>query len=142
MIRTLLHVGMTVPELEIGKAFYELFGLQSRVVGNDLVFRCEGRAQDQIRLMQGAKKKLSYTAFGTDASGMQVLLARTITRGDEQRTNLPWRSTRQGTTDVSAKGLAMSARSRSGPVHAALATSSSSLPTWSVRWRSTPRCWA
>lgn len=75
MIRTLLHVGMTVPELEIGKAFYELFGLQSRVVGNDLVFRCEGRAQDQIRLMQGAKKKLSYTAFGTDASGMQVLLA-------------------------------------------------------------------
>lgn len=75
MIRSLLHVGMTVPELEVGRAFYELFGLQSRVVGNDLVFRCEGRAQDQLRLMQGPKKKLSYTALGTDAAGMQTLLA-------------------------------------------------------------------
>lgn len=76
MIRTLLHVGMTVPDLEIGRAFYELFGLEARACGVDLVFRCVDRAQDQLRLMPGPKKRLSYTAFGTDAAGMQVLRMR------------------------------------------------------------------
>lgn len=73
MIRSLLHVGMTVPDLEVGRAFYELFGLEQRPVGNDLVFRCEGRAQDQLRLMEGAKKKLSYVSLGTNDAGMAML---------------------------------------------------------------------
>lgn len=76
MIRSLLHVGMTVPDLEVGRAFYELFGLQSRVEGNDLVFRCENRAQDQLRLIEGSRKKLSYTALGTDDAGMATLKKR------------------------------------------------------------------
>jgi catechol 2,3-dioxygenase-like lactoylglutathione lyase family enzyme len=74
MIRSLLHIGMTVPELETGRAFYELFGLESRVNGNDLVFRCKGRAQDQLRLIEGPKKKLSYLSLGTNAEGMQTLI--------------------------------------------------------------------
>ena len=74
MIQSLLHVGMTVPDLAVGREFYELFGLQAAVSGNDLVFRCEGRAQDQLRLMQGPKKKLSYLALGTTSAGMQTLL--------------------------------------------------------------------
>jgi len=74
MIRSLLHVGMTVPDLEIGRAFYETFGLQMRSSGKDYVFRCPDRAQDQIRLMQGPKKKLSYVALGTNEAGMEVLL--------------------------------------------------------------------
>ena len=73
MIRSLLHVGMTVPDLEIGRSFYELFGLESRASGNDLVFRCADRAQDQVRLIEGPKKRLSYTAFDTNAAGMQAL---------------------------------------------------------------------
>jgi catechol 2,3-dioxygenase-like lactoylglutathione lyase family enzyme len=73
MIHSLLHVGMTVPDLEIGRAFYELFGLESRACGNDLVFRCPDRAQDQIRLIEGPVKRLSYVSLGTDAAGMQVL---------------------------------------------------------------------
>jgi catechol 2,3-dioxygenase-like lactoylglutathione lyase family enzyme len=64
MIRSLQHVGLTVPELEVGRAFYESFGLVSHVAGNDLVFRCEGRNQDQVRLMAGSQKKLSYLSFG------------------------------------------------------------------------------
>jgi catechol 2,3-dioxygenase-like lactoylglutathione lyase family enzyme len=76
MIRSLLHVGMTVPDLEVGRAFYELFGLEARASGNDLVFRCPGRAQDQIRLMQGTKKRLSYTSLGTNEAGMERLKAR------------------------------------------------------------------
>ncbi|MES2534488.1 MAG: VOC family protein [Pseudomonadota bacterium] len=73
MIRSLLHVGMTVPDLEVGRSFYELFGLESRAVGNDLVFRCPDRAQDQVRLMEGPKKRLAYTSFGTNTEGMAGL---------------------------------------------------------------------
>lgn len=76
MIRSLLHVGITVPDLEVGRAFYELFGLETHASGDDLVFRCRGRAQDQVRLMQGPKKRLSYIALGTNAEGMKELLAR------------------------------------------------------------------
>lgn len=74
MIRSLLHVGMTVPDLEVGRAFYDLFGLETHAVGNDLVFRCGGRAQDQLRLMEGARKKLSYVSLGTNVEGMKALL--------------------------------------------------------------------
>jgi catechol 2,3-dioxygenase-like lactoylglutathione lyase family enzyme len=73
MIRSLLHVGMTVPDLEVGRSFYDLFGLETRSRGDDLVFRCEGRAQDQIRLMPGARKKLSYVSLGTNEAGMKSL---------------------------------------------------------------------
>jgi catechol 2,3-dioxygenase-like lactoylglutathione lyase family enzyme len=74
MIRSLLHVGMTVPDLEVGRAFYDLFGLETRSVGNDLVFRCEGRAQDQLRLIEGPTKKLSYVSLGTNEEGMKAIL--------------------------------------------------------------------
>jgi catechol 2,3-dioxygenase-like lactoylglutathione lyase family enzyme len=75
MIRSLLHVGMTVPDLEVGRAFYALFGLETRAVGNDLVFRCEGRALDQQRLIEGPRKKLGYVSLGTNAEGLQAILA-------------------------------------------------------------------
>lgn len=74
MIRSLLHIGMTVPDLEIGRAFYEMFGLETKVSGNDLLFRCEGRDQDQLRLIEGPKKKLSYLSLGTNADGMKALI--------------------------------------------------------------------
>ena len=73
MIRSLLHVGMTVPDIEVGRAFYELFGLQPRIAGSDLVLRCEGRAQDQLRLIEGARKRLSYVSLGTNDSGFATL---------------------------------------------------------------------
>lgn len=74
MIRSLHHVGLTVPDLEVGRKFYELAGLDSRSVGNDLVFRCDQRAQDQVRLIEGPRKKLSYVGFGTDEKGMKATL--------------------------------------------------------------------
>ncbi|KDB08143.1 Glyoxalase/bleomycin resistance protein/dioxygenase [Burkholderia sp. lig30] len=72
MIRSLHHVGVTVPNLEVGRAFYEIFGLDHFASGNDLVFRCADRANDQIRLIEGSKKKLTYISFGTNAEGMKV----------------------------------------------------------------------
>lgn len=74
MIRSLNHVGMTVPDLEVGRTFYEAFGLQSHASGDDLVFRCPGRNQDQIRLIQGNPKRLSYVAFGTDDAGLKQII--------------------------------------------------------------------
>lgn len=74
MVRSLHHVGIVVPDLEVGRAFYELFGLESRAVGKDLVFRCKGRAQDQIRLIQGAKKRLAYASLGTNGEGMAAIM--------------------------------------------------------------------
>ncbi len=76
MIRSLLHIGMTVPDLEVGRSFYDLFGLQTTVDRDDLVFRCEGRAQDQLRLIEGPKKKFGYVSLGTDAPGMASLLGK------------------------------------------------------------------
>ncbi|AKC80636.1 dioxygenase [Xanthomonas arboricola] len=76
MITSIQHVGMTVPDLQVGKAFYELFGLISHEQGQDLIFRCEGRDQDQVRLMPGMKKRFSYVSFGTDEPGYAALLAR------------------------------------------------------------------
>lgn len=90
MIRSLLHVGIVVPDLEVGRAFYELFGLEARAVGNDLVFRCPGRDQDQIRLIQGAKKRLAYVSLGTNGPGMATLMSRLSAAGVELSSNPPF----------------------------------------------------
>ncbi|WP_028221288.1 VOC family protein [Paraburkholderia oxyphila] len=76
MIRSLNHVGLIVPSLEIGRAFYECAGLETRASGRDLVCRCEGRDQDQIRLIEGPKKRLAYVSFGTHAGGLSEVRAR------------------------------------------------------------------
>ena len=47
MIRSLHHVGFTVPDLEVGRQFYKIFGLNDQASGNDLVLRCADRDQDQ-----------------------------------------------------------------------------------------------
>lgn len=73
MIRNLQHVGLTVPDLEIGRSFYESVGLQARMAGKHLALRCKGRSQDQVRLMPGKVKRLSYVSFGTDAKGLELV---------------------------------------------------------------------
>lgn len=89
MIRSLLHIGMTVPDLEVGRVFYERFGLRAGISGNDLVFRCPERAQDQVRLIEGAKKRLSYTSLGTDEAGM-IVLKRNLDRAGVRIVDAPF----------------------------------------------------
>ncbi len=76
MIRNLQHIGLVVPSLEIGRAFYECFGMETRASRRDLVFRCVGREQDQIRLIEGPKKRFAYVSFGTHKGGLEPLKAR------------------------------------------------------------------
>lgn len=76
MIHELHHVGVTVPSLTEGERFYRTAGLESLASGSDLVLRCEGRAQDQIRLIEGPRKQLSYVAFRTDEGGLRVAIDR------------------------------------------------------------------
>lgn len=78
MIRSLQHVSIAVPDLDQGRAFYATMGLEGRPLGNGWVFRCAGRAQDQVRLIRGPKKRLLYVSWGTRADelpGMERRLA-------------------------------------------------------------------
>lgn len=73
MLRSLQHAALTVPDLETGRKFYAGMGLEARALGDDLVFRCPGRAQDQVRLIEGGRKRLTYVSFGTAARELPLL---------------------------------------------------------------------
>ena len=64
-IRNLQHVAMQVPDLDVGRRFYTDFGLKAEERGNDVIFKCHGRDQDQLQLLEGAPKRLHHVCFGT-----------------------------------------------------------------------------
>lgn len=68
MIRSLQYFALSVPDPEVGKDFYQDFGLEGETVGDTAVMRCAGRDQTQIILRGGvAKKSLHHIALGTAA---------------------------------------------------------------------------
>jgi len=81
MIRSLQHVGLAVPDLEVGRKFYTAFGLESHERSNELILRCADRPQDQIRLVQAPKKKLAWVSFGTAAAELPALKRALESRG-------------------------------------------------------------
>jgi catechol 2,3-dioxygenase-like lactoylglutathione lyase family enzyme len=72
-IRSLQHYALTVPDVEIGKAFYTDFGLIARDEADRAVLRCDGREQDQVILLEGPRKQLHHIAFGTRAEDLERL---------------------------------------------------------------------
>ena len=56
MIQSLHSLTLSVPDLEVGKAFYTCMGLTCRREDQAYVFQCDGRDQDQLRLIKGPKK--------------------------------------------------------------------------------------
>lgn len=76
MIRSLRHVALTVPDLAEGRAFFTTMGLEEHRDGGDLVFRCPGRGQDQLRLVKGEKKGIAWVCWGTRADELPGLIAR------------------------------------------------------------------
>jgi catechol 2,3-dioxygenase-like lactoylglutathione lyase family enzyme len=75
-VQSLLSYALTVPDIAAGRRFYALFGLAPEERGNALAFRCEGRAQDQVLLVGGAKKRLNHLRFGSDEAGLAAIRAR------------------------------------------------------------------
>jgi len=75
-IRNLQHYALAVPDVEAGTRFYTDFGLEARADGNRSILRCRGRAQDQVVLVEGPKKRLHHVAFGTGAGELRPLQAR------------------------------------------------------------------
>jgi catechol 2,3-dioxygenase-like lactoylglutathione lyase family enzyme len=95
MIHALHHVGITVPNLETGRSFFELFGLDSSPCGPDLVLHCHGRDQDQLRLIEGPQKRLTYLSFATDADGLRLAGQRLAQNGVRLRDS-PFRGVEEG----------------------------------------------
>ena len=47
-VRSLQHIGLTLPHVEVGRTFYADFGLEVRERKNTKTAPCYGRNQDQI----------------------------------------------------------------------------------------------
>jgi catechol 2,3-dioxygenase-like lactoylglutathione lyase family enzyme len=75
-VQSLLSYALTVPDLEAGRRFYSTFGLLPGEREDALVFRCDGRAQDQVMLVEGRKKRLNHLRFGTDERGLAAIRTR------------------------------------------------------------------
>jgi len=70
MIQSLHSLTLSVPDLEVGKNFYTCMGLNARLEGEAYVFRCEGRDQDQLRLIKGPPKRNSVDDLGHPSKGL------------------------------------------------------------------------
>jgi catechol 2,3-dioxygenase-like lactoylglutathione lyase family enzyme len=75
-VQSLLSFALTVPDLEAGRRFYTTFGLIPAEREDSLAFRCEGRDQDQVLLLEGPNKRLNHLRFGTDSAGLTQVRAR------------------------------------------------------------------
>lgn len=76
MLRSLNHVALTVPDLETAQKFYASMGLTGDGVGDDLVFRCDGRDQDQVRVIEGPHKRLTWISFGATVEDLDAMQTR------------------------------------------------------------------
>ncbi len=79
-VQSLLSFALSVPAPESGLRFYSTFGLIPQQRGGTLVFRCDGREQDQVILVEGRRKHLHHLRFGTDAAGETVIRTRLAAR--------------------------------------------------------------
>ena len=86
-VRSLQYVAMCVPDLEVGRRFYTDFGLEAEERGDNLILRCQGREQDQLRLLEGSPKQLHHVCFGTREDELPQLQTALENSGARK----PWR---------------------------------------------------
>ena len=85
MITSLQYFALGVPKLEAGADFYDAFGLETHQRADHLAFRCHGRAQDQVMLIEtGRDRTFHHLSFGTDAEGLERIARRMRERGVER----------------------------------------------------------
>jgi catechol 2,3-dioxygenase-like lactoylglutathione lyase family enzyme len=63
VISGLHHYALEVPDLEVADGFLRDFGLETAEKDGGLVAQCPGRAQEQVRMVEGAVKRLHYVSF-------------------------------------------------------------------------------
>ncbi|HLI13914.1 MAG TPA: VOC family protein [Alphaproteobacteria bacterium] len=80
-VDALLSYALSVPDPEAGRLFYASFGLIPDARGAVIAFRCEGRDQDQVHLVEGRRKRLHHLAFGTSLDGLTAIAQRMAARG-------------------------------------------------------------
>jgi catechol-2,3-dioxygenase len=81
VIRSLQHLALSLPRIEDAQQFYRAFGLDVGERDGGLVARCEGRAQDQVVVREGATRGLAYLSFGTRPADLAPTKARLEARG-------------------------------------------------------------
>lgn len=81
MIRSLQHVGLTLPDPDQARKFYSAFGLEVNERDGRIVARCAGRAQDQVIVAEGQKRGLAYLSFGTRSEDIAPTKAKLEARG-------------------------------------------------------------
>ena len=74
-VQNLQHYALSVPDMNAGKQFYEDFGLSCYAEGEQTIFRCAGRDQDQVILVDGPQRKLHHICFGTTEAGLGAIKA-------------------------------------------------------------------
>lgn len=59
----LLHYALEIPDMAIGRDFYDSFGLEVDDTDDLVRVRCAGRVQDRTLLLEGPQKRLHHVAF-------------------------------------------------------------------------------
>jgi catechol 2,3-dioxygenase len=75
-IRSLQHIALTVPDATAGQRFYSDFGMTAIEADRRIVMRCHGRDQDQVILIEGAKKHMHHICFGARAQAIAAITKR------------------------------------------------------------------
>ncbi|HEX7386626.1 MAG TPA: VOC family protein [Castellaniella sp.] len=88
--------GLEVPDLQEARRFYETFGLQAREEGDALLLRCPGRLNDEVVLIQGAKKRLHHVSFLVSPAALGVFADRLRAQGMAPTEASPVAGTRAG----------------------------------------------
>ncbi len=63
-VRNLRQLAIETTDLAAVRDFASSFGLQTAEQANELVLRCEGRDQDQIRVREGGHRQIHHVEFG------------------------------------------------------------------------------
>ena len=75
MISGLHHYALEVPDLGVADGFLTDFGLETAEKDGALIAQCPGRAQEQVRMMQGPVKRLHHVSFTIAPGSLDEVLS-------------------------------------------------------------------
>ncbi len=81
MITGLHHYALGVPDLAVADDFLTGFGLDTSAVDGQLVARCPGRDQDQVRMIEAPTKRVHHVSFSVSEQGLDELRDRLQSAG-------------------------------------------------------------